>query len=136
MTTVSYEVCTEEQWTELNASLRQLALKWGTEEVLDTPIGHNLKRCTQYYKFYPLNYIRAFLPKVEAWFVGMIDLHIFYIDTWRLSMTASRSDEPTIGSFVRSEVPDEGDKSIIQYDGELYRVENMGVFLPAPSNHD
>lgn len=80
MTTVSYEVCTEEQWTELNASLRQLALKWGTEEVLDTPIGHNLKRCTQYYKFYPLNYIRAFLPKVEAWFVGMIDLHIFYID--------------------------------------------------------
>ena len=51
-------------------------------------------------------------------------------------MTASRSDEPTIGSFVRSEEPDEGDKSIIQYDGELYRVENMGVFLPAPSNHD
>jgi hypothetical protein len=46
-------------------------------------------------------------------------------------MTQGRNDEPTIGSFIRSEIPEEGDKALVQdARGDTYEVENMGLWPP------
>ena len=47
-------------------------------------------------------------------------------------MTAETDKEPpTIGDFIRTEIPDEGDTAPVQgTHGEVYHIENMGLWPP------